>query len=116
MVVAEAGAERVVVGWAAASTYRPRECYAGIGEFSIYVDTVARGQGVGKALMHAFMEACREAGLWKLVSRVFPENRGSLALLAACGFREVGVYQRHGKLDGVWRDVVIVERSLDPEP
>ncbi len=102
-----------VVGWASASGYRPRDCYAGIAEFSIYVAPAARGQGVGRRLMEAFQEACREVGFWKLVSRVFPENTASLALLEACGFRRVGVYERHAQLDGVWRDVVIVERLLD---
>jgi len=110
VVVAEAGG--AVVGWAAASSYRTRDCYAGIAAFSVYVAREARGRGVGRRLMGAFLEACRRAGFWKLVSRVFPENTASLALLAACGFREVGVYQRHAQLDGVWRDVVIVERLL----
>lgn len=111
VLVAEADGH--VVGWIAASTYRPRECYAGIGEFSVYVAGDARQRGVGDALMAAFLPACRGAGLWKVLSRIFPENRASLALCARHGFREVGVYRRHGMLDGAWRDVVIVERLLD---
>lgn len=98
-----------IVAWAAASEYRPRECYAGIGEFSVYVERASRGQGLGKVAMEALIAASAELGLWKLVSRVFPENEASLALLRTLGFREVGLYRRHGKLDGAWRDVVIVE-------
>ena len=101
-----------VVGWVAASTYRARECYAGIAEFSVYVAGEARGRRVGDALMAAFIPACQAAGLWKVLSRIFPENTASRALCARHGFREVGVYERHAQLDGAWRDVVIVERLL----
>lgn len=111
VLVAQTGGE--VLGWVAASTYRPRECYAGIGEFSVYVARSTRSRGVGDALMRAFIPVCEAAGLWKLISRIFPENRASLALCARHGFREVGIYERHARLDGVWRDVVIVERLLD---
>ena len=103
-----------VVGWVAASTYRPRECYAGIAEFSVYVHPQARGQRVGDRLMAAFIPACEAAGCWKLLSRIFPENTASRALCARHGFREVGTYVRHAVLDGAWRDVVIVERLLGP--
>jgi phosphinothricin acetyltransferase len=109
VVVEDAGR---VVAWAAASEYRPRECYAGIGEFSVYVDRAARGRGAGHIAMDALIAASEAAGLWKLVSRVFPENVASLALLRSVGFREVGTYKRHAKLDGAWRDVVIVERLI----
>lgn len=107
-----AEAEGAVVGWAAASTYRARECYAGIVEFSVYVAGSARGRRVGDALLAAFLPACEAAGAWKVLSRIFPENAASRALCARHGFREVGTYRRHGKLDGAWRDVVIVERLL----
>ena len=112
MLVAEL--EGVVVGWISASTYRPRECYAGIGEFSVYVAGSHRGRGVGNTLMREFLPACARAGLWKLVSRIFPENQASRALCARHGFREVGRYEKHAKLDGEWRDVIIVERLLPP--
>jgi phosphinothricin acetyltransferase len=102
-----------VVGWISASAYRARECYAGIAEFSVYVDQQARGQGVGDALLKAFIPACAEAGLWKILSRIFPENQASLALCRRNGFREVGTYHKHGKLDGVWRDTVIVEYVIE---
>ena len=102
-------AEGRVVAFASTSTYRPRECYDGIAEFSVYVDRAFRQRGTGRAAMLALIESARNAGFWKLVSRVFPENTASLALLRSLGFREVGVYRRHGRLDGAWRDVVIVE-------
>jgi phosphinothricin acetyltransferase len=70
---------------------------------------------VGDALLAAFLPACRDAGLWKVLSRIFPENEASRRLCARHGFREVGVYERHGRLEGAWRDVVIVERLLDAE-
>ena len=101
-----------VVGYAVAHPYADRCCYAGIGEFSVYVRRDQRGGGVGLIAMTALVDAAREAGLWKLASRVFPENRASLNLMAWSGFREVGVYENHGKLDGVWRDCVIVERVI----
>ncbi|HEY8131794.1 MAG TPA: GNAT family N-acetyltransferase, partial [Thermoanaerobaculia bacterium] len=90
----------------------PRECYAGIADFSVYASRAARGRGAGRAAMVALMDAARDAGFWKLVSRVFPENAASRGLLQSIGFREVGTYERHAKLDGVWRDVVIVEKHL----
>ena len=99
-----------VVGYAVAHPYADRCCYAGIGEFSVYVGREHRGRGVGRIAMAALNEASRKAGLWKLLSRVFPENRASLALMAWSGFSEIGVHKAHGKLDGVWRDCVIVEQ------
>jgi L-amino acid N-acyltransferase YncA len=107
-----AGVDDAVDGWVSASGYRPRECYAGIAEFSVYVATRARGRGVGDALMAAFLPALEAVGHWKVLSRIFPENTASLRLCARHGFREVGVYRRHARLDGRWRDVVIVERLL----
>lgn len=110
LVAESAGGE--VLGWVRASAYRSRACYTGIAEFSVYVAEAARGRRVGDALMAAFGPACAVAGLWKLVSRIFPENGASRALCARHGFREVGTYEKHAKLDGAWRDVVIVERLL----
>lgn len=101
-----------VVGWVRASEYRPRACYEGVAEFSVYVASRARGQRVGDALMARFVEACAHAGIWKILSRIFPENAASRGLCTRHGFREVGVYARHARLDGVWRDVVIVERLI----
>lgn len=101
-----------VVGFAAASPYRARACYAGIAEYSIYVATSHHGRGIGRLLMPAFLDALEGAGFWKVLSRLFPENAPSRALCRRFGFREVGTYRRHAQLDGVWRDVIIVERLL----
>jgi phosphinothricin acetyltransferase len=101
-----------VIAFASTSEYRPRACYAGIAEFSVYVARTARRQGAGRLAMRSLMEDAKAAGFWKLVSRVFPENTASRALLNQLGFREVGIYQRHGQSAGIWRDVVIVEALL----
>ncbi len=101
--------EGEIVAFGSTSTYRSRECYDGIAEFSVYVARAARGRGAGRAAMQALIDAARAAGFWKLVSRVFIDNTPSRALLRSLGFRDVGVYEKHAKLDGVWRDVVIVE-------
>lgn len=98
-----------IVAWAAASAYRPRECYAGVAECSVYVARSARGRGAGRIALQTLIDAARNAGFWKLLSRIFPENQASRSLVRSVGFREVGVYERHGRLDGKWRDVVIVE-------
>ena len=103
-----------VVAWANASQYRSRACYAGICEFSVYVAREARHTGAGHLAMDGLIYAASSQGFHKLVSRVFPENSASRRLLERLGFREVGVYHRHGQLDGNWRDVVIVERLLKP--
>ncbi|MBM4440282.1 MAG: N-acetyltransferase [Candidatus Rokubacteria bacterium] len=102
-----------VVAWASAGAYRSRPAYAGVAEHSVYVARSARGQGAGRAALEALCRVYAARGFWKIVSRIFPENTASLALHERCGFRVVGVYRRHGKLDGVWRDCVIVERLLD---
>lgn len=101
-----------VIAFASTSTYRSRGCYAGIAEFSVYVARHARGRGAGAVAMRALIEAAAAAGIWKLVSRIFIENSASRKLMASMGFREVGVYEKHAKLDGRWRDVVIVERLI----
>jgi len=98
-----------IVAFAATSTYRSRDCYAGICEHSVYVTRSERGKGIGQVALKALIKAAEKAGYWKLVSRIFVENEPSLALHRKVGFREVGIYEKHGKLDGVWRDVVIVE-------
>lgn len=110
IVVVEASGQ--VIAFASTSTYRTRDCYAGIAEFSVYVSRASRGRGAGKVAMDALIQAAAAAGFWKLVSRIFIENTASRTLMARAGFREVGIYEKHGKLDGVWRDVVIVERII----
>ena len=103
-----------VVAWATAGPYRSRPAYAGVAEHSVYVDRAARGTGAGRAALEALFAAYAERGFWKLVSRIFPENVASLTLHERAGFRVVGVYRRRGKLDGAWRDCVIVEKLLGP--
>ncbi|HEV8692839.1 MAG TPA: arsinothricin resistance N-acetyltransferase ArsN1 family A [Lysobacter sp.] len=101
-----------VLGWAGLSSYRARECYAGIGEFSVYLAADARGRGIGRQLLQALVEVAREHGYWKLLSRIFLFNTASRALCRAVGFREVGIYEKHGQLEDRWLDVVIVERLI----
>lgn len=110
IVVVEEGGK--VIAFAAAFPYRPRECYVGVAEFSVYVARQCRGRGVGRLAIGALVHAAEAAGLWKVVSRAFVENVASRRLLRSAGFREVGTYEKHAVLDGVWRDVVIVERLL----
>ncbi len=105
-------AHGTVVAFASTSLYRSRDCYAGIAEFSVYVERAHRRLGIGSIALQSLMDTAERDGFWKLVSRIFIENTASRELCRALGFREVGIYRRHGKLDGVWRDVVIVERLL----
>jgi phosphinothricin acetyltransferase len=104
--------EHRVVAYATTSLYRPRKCYAGIAEFGVYVARDTRGKGAGRQAMLALFEAARARGFWKLLSRIFVENTASRALMQSVGFREVGIYEKHGQLDGIWRDCVIVEKLL----
>jgi phosphinothricin acetyltransferase len=101
-----------ILGFARVSAYSTRRAYAGVGEHAVYVDPAARGRGVGVMLLHALADAAEEAGYYKLTSRVFTTNRASLALHRAAGFTEVGVQRRHGRLDGEWKDTILVERLL----
>lgn len=101
-----------VVAFAATFSYRPRECYAGIAETSVYVARSSRHRGAGRMALEALIQAAAQAGFWKLLSRIFPENVASLGLVRELGFREVGIYKKHAQLDGEWRDVVIVERPI----
>jgi phosphinothricin acetyltransferase len=111
VVVGEEGNE--LVAWASAPPYRAhRPSYSGVADFSIYVARSARGRGAGRTTLAALIGELEGRGYWKLVSRIFPENEASLALCRSLGFRQVGTYRRHAKLDGVWRDVVIVELLL----
>jgi len=104
--------EGKIIAYASTSRYRDRPCYAGIAEFSVYTARAWRHYGAGRLAMEGLLLAAGSAGFWKLVSRVLIENIASRALLRKLGFREVGIYEKHGQLDGVWHDVVIVERLL----
>jgi L-amino acid N-acyltransferase YncA len=110
LVVADFDGE--VLGWARAGEYSDRCVYAGIGEYAVYVSREARGHGIGRALLSSLAREAERRGYYKLLSRIFPENEASLGLAKSCGFREVGLHQRHGKLDGEWKDTVVVELLL----
>ena len=104
-----------VVGWATISPISFRDCYAGVGETSVYVAEDVRGQGVGKALMYRQVTEADAGGLWTLQTSVFPENRASIALHHSAGYRTLAVRSRIAQLDGVWRDTVFLERRRDDE-
>jgi L-amino acid N-acyltransferase YncA len=99
-----------IVGWAALSPYSPRRCYRGVGDVSVYVRQSARGAGVGRFLLEALVDRSEQAGYWTLTAGIFPENDASLRLHQSCGFRVIGVRERLGQLEGVWRDAVWLER------
>lgn len=104
-----------VVGWTAITAVSARECYAGVGESSVYVAESARGRGVGKALLFTQVAGADRAGLWTLQTSIFPENRASLALHRSAGFRTLAVRTRIARLDGEWRDTVLLERRSDTD-
>jgi phosphinothricin acetyltransferase len=114
VVVVETEEEEHVVAFGRASGYSARSWYAGVYEVEVYVDPAYRRRGAGALALDEIVIRAQVAGAWKLVSRLFVENAASRALFQRLGFREVGVYQRHARLDGAWRDVVIVEKLLDP--
>lgn len=99
-----------ILGWAALTPVSSRCVYAGVGDLSVYVAGAARGKGVGRTLLQELIQASERAGIWTLQAGIFPENRASLALHKACGFREVGRRERIGQMKGVWRDVLLLER------
>jgi phosphinothricin acetyltransferase len=111
--VAERAGRVIAAAWA--GPYRPRACYDGIAEFSVYTAREARGSGAGRAVLSALLAELERRGFWKVLSRIFTENTASRALCRSLGYREVGVYRRHARLDGVWRDCVIVEKLLGEE-
>ncbi len=100
----------VVIGWTALSPVSSRCVYAGVAEESVYIGESARGQGVGKVLLNAVIAESEKAGIWTIQTGIFPENVTSLSLHKACGFRELGIRERIGQMNGVWRDVVFMER------
>jgi phosphinothricin acetyltransferase len=99
-----------IAGWVALTGYSDRCCYEGVADLSVYVDPAVQGRGIGRALLERVIASAGEAGIWTLQAGVFPENEASLALHRRCDFRVVGTRERIGRLDGVWRDVVLLER------
>jgi L-amino acid N-acyltransferase YncA len=99
-----------IQGWCKISRVSDRCVYEGVGEVSVYIRNGSRGKGLGKQLLQAIIKESEEKGFWTLTAGVFPENIPSLRLHQSVGFRKVGIRQRIGKLNGVWRDVVLLER------
>ena len=110
VIVAERDGE--LVGFARVSEYTDRCVYEGIGEHAVYVAREARGAGTGRALLDALADEAGRRGYYKLTSRIFAENAASRAVHLAAGFTEVGLQRRHGRLDGEWKDCVLVERLV----
>ena len=100
----------LILGWAALSPTSKRSVYAGVAESSIYIDKDHRGKGIGNALLDALVSDSEKNGLWTLQTGIFPENIASLSLHKSHGFRVVGTRERIGKRNGVWRDVLLMER------
>jgi L-amino acid N-acyltransferase YncA len=98
------------VGWTALSSVSDRCVYGGVAEESVYVTASARGAGVGRALLERLISESEQAGIWTIQTGVFPENEASLRLHERVGFRALGTRERLGRLNGVWRDVVFLER------
>ena len=111
-----ADVDGAVAGFATTAPYSERDVYAGIAECSVYVDPERRGRGVGTRLLDALAMDAERAGLHKLVGKLFADNEASMRLVERCGFRVVGTHERHGRLDGEWRDVILVERTLAGQP
>lgn len=99
-----------LVGWAALAPVSNRAVYSGVAEVSVYVALAHQGRGIGRRLLAALVESSERGGIWTLQAGIFPENEPSIALHRSCGFRVVGVHERLGRRDGVWRDVVLLER------
>jgi phosphinothricin acetyltransferase len=106
-------AASVVAGWAALSSVSARAVYAGVAEVSVYVAPARHGRGIGRALLETLVQESELNGIWTLQASIFPENSASISLHQACGFREVGRRQRIGKMKGVWRDTVLLERRSE---
>ena len=102
-----------VVGWGALSSVSSRAAYAGVAEVSVYVSALARGAGIGKALLQSLITQSQAFGIWTLQASIFPENTVSLSLHESCGFRRIGRRERIAQLNGIWRDTVLLERRSD---
>jgi len=111
LLVAEAP-DGTLLGFARVSPYSDRPAYATVGEHAVYVARSARGHGLGRSLLAELVRAAEHAGLHKLTSRLFTDNAASRAVHRAAGFEEVGIQRRHARLDGEWKDCVLVERLI----
>lgn len=102
--------DQFVAGWCALSPTSRRPAYSGVAEVSVYVGSKFRGKGIGRRLLNELIEESESNGIWTLQASIFPENLASLAIHAHCGFKTIGLRERVGKLNGIWRDTVLLER------
>jgi phosphinothricin acetyltransferase len=109
---ASAATAQTILGWASITPYSSRDCYAGVGEASVYISRSARHQGLGRLLLDALIASAAERGYYKLIGRLLASNTASRQLVRGLGFREVGLHEKHGKLAGKWVDVVVAERLI----
>lgn len=108
--VAVSATDGTVLGWAALSRVSLRAVYSGVAEVSVYVAANSRSRGIGQDLLEHLVVQSEHNGVWTLQASVFPENKASLVLHKNCGFREVGIRERIGRMNGIWRDTVLLER------
>ena len=104
--------KHTMMGWASLTPYSPRRCFDGVAELSLYIDRNLRGHGVGQELMKALQDVAREKGYYKLIGRVMADNEPGRKLCNLMGWREVGVYEKHGKLGNEWHDLVLMEHLI----
>jgi len=102
-----------VLGWAAITPVSGRCVYAGVGEVSVYVSSNARGKGVGKLLLSSLITESEKENYWTLQAGIFPENKASLQLHTSSGFRIIGNREKIGKMNGIWRDTVLLEKRSE---
>lgn len=99
-----------VLGWAALSSVSGRCVYSGVAEVSVYIRSLAKGRGIGTRLLEELIRQSEESGIWTLQAGIFADNHPSIKLHEKMGFRLVGSREKLGQLDGVWRDIVLMER------
>ncbi|MFT5916662.1 MAG: L-amino acid N-acyltransferase YncA [Bacteroidia bacterium] len=102
--------DTIIVGWFALSPVSSRCVYGGVAEVSVYVANDFSGQQIGTKLLEKLIEESEKNGIWTLQAGIFPENKGSLKIHTKLGFREIGYREKIGKMDGVWRDTILLER------
>ena len=105
-----AESNRQIIGWAALSSASNRCVYSGIAEVSVYVSSNSQGLGVGNSLLKALIKASEEEGIWTLQAGIFPENKASIHIHSKNGFKVLGIREKLGQMNGIWRDIVFMER------
>lgn len=105
-----------VIAWSALAPFSHRSWYSGVAEYTVYVSRAFRGHGIGRAMLEHLVLEAPAFGYWKLIGMIFPENGAGLALAASAGFTVVGRLAGHGRMDGEWRDIMLLERHLEVHP